>query len=62
MVRWEQRRPGVPLSQLEPTRPARGPRVAVGDWRYWVAKATSLTDADTKPKLRDGADGGRVVL
>jgi len=36
-VRFDGRKLGVPLSQLEPVTPKGGTRQAVEDWRYWVA-------------------------
>jgi len=37
LVRFDGRKLGVPLSQLEPVTPKGGTRQAVEDWRYWVA-------------------------
>ena len=37
LVRFDGRKLGVPLSQLEPVAPKGETREAVQDWRYWVA-------------------------
>lgn len=36
-IRWEKRKFGVPLSQLEGIKASRETKQAVEDWRYWVA-------------------------
>ncbi len=35
-VRWQKRKFGVPLSQLEGIKASRDVKEAVEDWRYWV--------------------------
>jgi hypothetical protein len=37
LVRFDGRKLGVPLSQLEPVAPEGGTREAMQDWRYWIA-------------------------
>lgn len=36
-IRWEKRKFGVPLSQLEGIKASNGAKQAVEDWRYWVS-------------------------
>ena len=35
-IRWEKRKFGVPLSQLEGIKASKETKQAVEDWRYWV--------------------------
>lgn len=35
-IRWEKRKFGVPLSQLEGIKASKETKEAVDDWRYWV--------------------------
>ncbi len=37
-IRWEKRKFGAPLSQLEGIKANRETKEAVEDWRYWVAR------------------------
>ncbi len=37
-IRWEKRKFGVPLSQLEGISASRGTKQAAEDWRYWVTR------------------------
>ena len=36
-IRWEKRKFGVPLSQLDGIKASRETKEAVEDWRYWVS-------------------------
>ncbi len=36
-IRWEKRKFGVPLLQLEGIKASNGTKQAVEDWRYWVS-------------------------
>jgi len=36
-IRWEKRKFGVPLSQLEGIKASRETKEVVEDWRYWVS-------------------------
>lgn len=36
-IRWEKRKFGVPLSQLEGIKVSKETKEAVEDWRYWVS-------------------------
>lgn len=42
LVRWEGRRLGVPLSQLEGIAVDEETRRAIEDWRYWVGRGYQL--------------------
>lgn len=37
-IRWEKRKFGVPLSQLEGIKTSKETKEAIEDWRYWVAR------------------------
>ncbi len=41
-IRWQGRKMGVPLSQLEAINPDESTREAIGDWHYWVAQGYCL--------------------
>ncbi len=36
-IRWEKRKFGVPLSQLQGIKATKETQEAIEDWRYWVA-------------------------
>ena len=43
IIRWEKRRLGVPLAQLEPITTVDGrTKEAVADWHYWVLRGYEL--------------------
>ncbi len=42
LIRWQDRRMAVPLSQLTPVEPDESTAEAIGDWHYWVAQGYCL--------------------
>ena len=36
LIRFEGRKLGVPLAQLDPVKPDKATREAIEDWRYWL--------------------------
>ena len=42
LVRWQGRKPAVPLSQLTAIDPDESTAAAIGDWHYWVAQGYCL--------------------
>jgi hypothetical protein len=42
LIRWESRKFGVPLSQLEGIDIGEQTELAIGDWRYWINQGNVL--------------------
>ena len=42
LARWQGRKLGLPLSQLEPLKAKSAARQAIQDWRYWVEMGYEL--------------------